>query len=79
MLRSVLRLLCKTGLVTPDYFYVFNLILSLSTSSQSLKKKSVHGKFWARTSLTSTVNSDLFFFFFMYLLRTRKNSGNEME
>ena len=66
MLRSVLRLLCKTGLVTPDYFYVFNLILSLSTSSQSLKKKYVHGKFWARTSLNEHGELRFFFFFFFF-------------
>ena len=34
------------------FFYVFNLILSFSTRSQSFKK-SVPGNFWARTSLNS--------------------------
>ena len=29
----------------PRFFYVFNLILSFSTGSQSFKKKSVRGKF----------------------------------
>ena len=36
------------------FFYVFNRILSFSTCSQSLKKKSVRGNFWARTSLISS-------------------------
>ena len=44
MLWSVLRLIFKTSSVTPDFFYVFNLILSFSTGSQSFKK-SVRGKF----------------------------------
>ena len=39
----------------PRFFYVFNLILSFSTCSQSFKKKSVCGNFWARTSLRSLV------------------------
>ena len=34
------------------FFYVFYLILSFSTCSQSLKK-SVRGNFWARTSLNA--------------------------
>ena len=38
MLWSVLRLIFKTSSVTPDFFYVFNLILSFSTGSQSFKK-----------------------------------------
>ena len=33
-----MRLIFKTRSVTPDFFYVFNLILSFSTCSQSLKK-----------------------------------------
>ena len=44
MLWSVLRLIFKTSSVTPDFFYVLNLILSFSTGSQVLKK-SVRGKF----------------------------------
>ena len=51
MLWSVIRLIFKTSSVTPDFFYVFNLILSFSTCSQSFKK-SVRGNFWARTSLS---------------------------
>ena len=42
MLWSELRLILKTSSVTPDFFYVFYLILSFSTVSQ---KKSVCGKF----------------------------------
>ena len=38
MLWSVIRLIFKTSSVTPNFFYVFNLILSLSTCSQSFKK-----------------------------------------
>ena len=38
MLWSVIRLIFKTSSVTPDFFYVFNLILSFSTCSQSFKK-----------------------------------------
>ena len=38
MLWSVLRLIFKLSSVTPDFFYVFNLILSFSTCSQSFKK-----------------------------------------
>ena len=45
MLWSELRLILKTSSVNPDFFYVFYRILSFSTVSQSLKKKSVCGKF----------------------------------
>ena len=38
MLWSLIRLIFKRSSVTPDFFYVFNLILSFSTYSQSLKK-----------------------------------------
>ena len=38
MLWSVIRLIFKTSSVTPDFIYVFNLILSFSTCSQSFKK-----------------------------------------
>ena len=38
MLWSVIRLIFKMSLVTPDFFYVFHLILSFSTCSQSFKK-----------------------------------------
>ena len=38
MLWSELRLILKTSSVTPDFFYVFYLILSFSTVSQSFKK-----------------------------------------
>ena len=38
MLWSVIRLIFKTSSVAPDFFYVFNLILSFSTCSQSFKK-----------------------------------------
>ena len=34
----VVRLIFKTSSVTPDFFYVFNLILSFSTCSQGFKK-----------------------------------------
>ena len=37
-----------------DFFYVFNIILSFSTCSQSIKK-SVRGKFWPRTSLNNLI------------------------
>ena len=50
MLWSVLRLIFKTSSATPYFFYVFNLILSFSTSSQSFKK-SVRGKFWGANVL----------------------------
>ena len=50
MLWSVIRLIFKTSSVIPDFFYVFNLVLSFSTCRQSFKK-SVRGNFWARTSL----------------------------
>ena len=38
MLWSVIRLISKTSSVTPDFFYVFNLILSFSSCSQGFKK-----------------------------------------
>ena len=38
MLWSVIRLISKTSSVTPDFFYVFNIILSFSTCRQSFKK-----------------------------------------
>ena len=50
--KSVIRLVFKTSSVSPDFFYVFNLILSFSTCSQSFKK-SVRGNFWVQTSLSN--------------------------
>ena len=38
MLWSMMRLIFKTSSVTPDFFYVFNLILSFSTCSESFEK-----------------------------------------
>ena len=38
MLCSLTRLIFKTSSVTPDFFYVFNIILSVSNCSQSFKK-----------------------------------------
>ena len=38
MLWSIMRLIFKTSSVTPDFFYVFNLILSFSTCSESFEK-----------------------------------------
>ena len=38
MLWSVIRVIFKTSSVTPDFFYVFNLVLSFSTCSQSFNK-----------------------------------------
>ena len=38
MLWSMIHLISKMSLVTPDFFYVFYLILSFSTCSQSFKK-----------------------------------------
>ena len=38
MLWSMIRLIFKTSSVTPDFFYVFNLILSFSTCSKSFEK-----------------------------------------
>ena len=38
MLWSMMRLIFKTSSVTPDFFYVFNLILSFFTCSESFEK-----------------------------------------
>ena len=38
MLWSLIRVIFKTSSVTPDFFYVFNLVLSFSTCSQSFNK-----------------------------------------
>ena len=38
MLCSMMRLIFKTSSVTSDFFYVFNLILSFSTCSESFEK-----------------------------------------
>ena len=38
MLWSVIRVIFKTSSVTPDFFCVFNLVLSLSPCSQSFNK-----------------------------------------
>ena len=38
MLWTVMRLIFKTSSVTLDFFYVFSIILSFSTCSQSFKK-----------------------------------------
>ena len=59
MLWSVLRLIFKTSSVTPDFFYVFNLILSFSTGSQSFKKKSVRGKFLGSNVLKTETITEL--------------------
>ena len=38
MLWSMMRLIFKTSSVTPDFFHVFNLILSFSACSESFEK-----------------------------------------
>ena len=38
MLWSVIHVIFKTSSVTPDFFYIFNLVLSFSTCSQSFNK-----------------------------------------
>ena len=38
MLWSMMRLIFKTSSVTLDFFYVFNLLLSFSTCSESFEK-----------------------------------------
>ena len=38
MLWSMMRLIFKTSSVTPNFFYVFYLILSFSTCSESFEK-----------------------------------------
>ena len=38
MLWFIMRLIFKTSSVTPDFFDVFNLILSFSTFSESFEK-----------------------------------------
>ena len=38
LLWSVMRLIFKTSSVIPDFFYIFNIMLSFSTCSQSFKK-----------------------------------------
>ena len=38
MLWSMMRLIFKTSSVTPDFFYVFNLILSFPTYGESFEK-----------------------------------------
>ena len=53
MLWSVTRLIFKTSSVTPDFVYVFNLILSLSSPAVKDFKNSVRRKFRTRTSLRS--------------------------
>ena len=73
MLWSVIRLIFKTSSVSPDFFYVFNLILSFSTCSQSFKKP-VRGNVWARTSLSRIgfhikrfyLNLSLWFLFLLF-------------
>ena len=46
MLWFLMRLIFKTSSVTPDFLnYVFNLILSFSTCSQSFKKNLYVGTF----------------------------------
>ena len=38
MLWSMMRLIFKTSSVTPEFFDVFNLVLSFSTCSESFEK-----------------------------------------
>ena len=63
MLWSVMRLIFKTSSVTPDFFYVFRLILSLSFAVK-VSKKSVRGEFWARTSLRLKLSRSKLYFSF---------------
>ena len=67
MLWSVIRLIFKTSSVTPDFFYVFNLILSFLLGVKVLKKF-VLGNFWARTSLIQMFMRN---FVFQKALKTR--------
>ena len=53
MLWSVMRLIFKTSSVTSDFFFFFFcIILSFFFFEVNVSKKSVRGKFWARTSLS---------------------------
>ena len=38
VLWTMMRLIFKTSLVTPDFFYIFNLILPFPTCSKSFEK-----------------------------------------
>ena len=67
MLWSVIRDIFKTRSVTPDFFYLFYLILSFSTFSQNFNK-SVRGKFWARTSLRTFARNFSNIDFFLKIL-----------
>ena len=76
MLWSLMRLIFKTSSVTPDCFYVFHLILSFSTCSQSFKK-CVRVNFWAQTSLSvfdSAPNQTSWYFTLMYFRSVRSQS-----
>ena len=57
MLWSVIRLIFKTSSVTPNFFYVFNLILSFSTCSQSFKKICVWELLGANVLKTASPNT----------------------
>ena len=70
MLWSMMRLIFKMSSVTSDFFYVFNLILSFSTCSESFEKICVwellgvnvlnysHMHFYALESIQNAINSD---------------------
>ena len=51
MLLSVIRLILKTSLVTPDFFTFLNYFYHFLPAVKVLKK-SVRGNFWVRMSLT---------------------------
>ena len=56
MLWSVIRVIFKTSSVTPEFFYVFNLVSSFSTCSQSFNKICVWEVFGANVLKTSNFN-----------------------
>ena len=70
MLWSVVRVIFKTSSVTPDFFYVFNLVLSFSTCSQSFNKICVWEVLGANVLKFGEPTSLIFFynitFFWLY-------------
>ena len=53
MLLSVIRLILKTSLVTPDFFTFLNYFYHFLPAVKVLKKY-VRGNFWVRTSLNGS-------------------------
>ena len=73
MLWFVIRLIFKTSSVTPDFFYVFNLILSFSTCSESFEKICAWELLGAIVLNTQRISREFEFIQFVHTVRNIPN------